>query len=235
MSTNIVNLKYGVDVYIIYRVNHLNQKLGNISTSLTTKARYECFAGCFTRSQGFVHAVLFLDDSKMKNFTSCFKEKDFLAFFFKRLRLNESSRYREDFPFLSLCGRERNFIRCDDRPIVYTHIVDTPSPDDHNLLSYGGAGSSLTVQFEPQRICMLPNTGRVYHPAASALGGIGLVKSSIAIEISQNFEFENGENNPPTKFRWKGKTYTLTNELINIMNLNAEEARDLLYQQRDKS
>ncbi|XP_021342994.1 UPF0598 protein CG30010-like isoform X2 [Mizuhopecten yessoensis] len=178
---------------------------------------------------------LFLDDSKMKNFTSCFKEKDFLAFFFKRLRLNESSRYREDFPFLSLCGRERNFIRCDDRPIVYTHIVDTPSPDDHNLLSYGGAGSSLTVQFEPQRICMLPNTGRVYHPAASALGGIGLVKSSIAIEISQNFEFENGENNPPTKFRWKGKTYTLTNELINIMNLNAEEARDLLYQQRDKS
>lgn len=54
----------------------------------------------------------------------CFiSEKDFLVFFFKRLRLNESDRYADEFPYLSPCGRERNFIRCDDKPIVYTHLI----------------------------------------------------------------------------------------------------------------
>ncbi|KAL1434201.1 hypothetical protein MTO96_011844 [Rhipicephalus appendiculatus] len=34
--------------------------------------------------------MLFLDDSRMKNFTSCFKEKKFLEFFFRRLRYNDT-------------------------------------------------------------------------------------------------------------------------------------------------
>lgn len=66
---------------------------------------------------------LFLDDAKMKNFTSCFKEKQFLRFFFNRLKVNDLKRYQKDFPYLSPCGRERNFIRCDDTPIVFTHIL----------------------------------------------------------------------------------------------------------------
>ena len=48
---------------------------------------------------------LFLDDAKMKNFTSCYKELHFLKFFFKRLKKNDSMRYTEDFPYLSLCGK----------------------------------------------------------------------------------------------------------------------------------
>lgn len=59
----------------------------------------------------------------MKNFTSCFKEKQFLKFFFSRVKLNNTKRYRAQFPYLSLCGRERNFIRCDDTPIVFTHVL----------------------------------------------------------------------------------------------------------------
>lgn len=66
---------------------------------------------------------LFLDDAKMKNFTSCFKDKKFLQFFFHRLRINETGRYQDDFPYLSVCGRERNYIRCDDLPIVFTHVL----------------------------------------------------------------------------------------------------------------
>ena len=69
--------------------------------------------------------MLFLDDAKMKNFTSCYKEQHFLKFFFKRLKKNDSLRYAEDFPYLSLCGKERNFVRCDDiSPIVFTEIID---------------------------------------------------------------------------------------------------------------
>ncbi|CAG9784450.1 unnamed protein product [Diatraea saccharalis] len=143
--------------------------------------------------------MLFLDDSKMKNFTSCFKEKKFLEFFFKRIRLNRTGRYENEFPYISLCGRERNYIRCDDVPIVYTHLIT--QNDDY--LTYGYAGDLLKIKFEPNKIYMLPNTGRVYHPAEEKFGGIGLVRSKLAIELSKNFEFHNGENQSPTHFNWK--------------------------------
>lgn len=169
---------------------------------------------------------LFLDDARIKNFTSCFKEKDFLVFFFKRLRLNESDRYADEFPYLSLCGRERNFIRCDDKPIVYTHLIESDSGE--TLLSFGGAGNAMTTEFLPSRICMLPNTGRVYHPAPAKVGGIGLIKSSLAIELSKYFEFENGEDNPPTLFTWKGEKLRLTNDLIDLMDKSPLEIRELL-------
>ncbi|XP_046379667.1 UPF0598 protein CG30010-like [Haliotis rufescens] len=160
---------------------------------------------------------LFLDDSKMKNFTSCFKEKAFLAFFFSRLKMNETDRFREEFPYLSPCGRERNFIRCDDKPVVYTKILPSRQADGSSLLSYGGAGELLTVRFEPEKVCMLPSSGRVYHPAAPVIGGVGLIKSSLAIELSRDFEFEKGETNPPTHFTWKGVRLELTNELLSLM------------------
>ena len=154
-----------------------------------------------------------------------FSEKAFLEFFFKRLRLNETDRYPE-FPYLSPCGRERNYVRCDDKAIVYTHIIEG---DESDLLSYGGAADKLTVVFEPSKICMLPETGRIYHPASPDIGGVGLIKSSVAIAISKYFEFENGEENPPTKFTWKDKTYQLTNELLPLLKLTPVEARDFLY------
>lgn len=66
---------------------------------------------------------LFLDDARIKNFTSCFKDKSFLVFFFKRLKRNDTNRYQHEFPYLSVCGRERNFIRCDDFPIVFREIL----------------------------------------------------------------------------------------------------------------
>jgi len=42
----------------------------------------------------------------MKNFTSCFKDKHFLRFFFKRVSKNELGRYDGEFPFVSHCGPE---------------------------------------------------------------------------------------------------------------------------------
>ncbi|KAL0894751.1 hypothetical protein ABMA27_013285 [Loxostege sticticalis] len=155
--------------------------------------------------------MLFLDDARMKNFTSCFKEKKFLEFFFKRIRLNKSGRYENEFPYISLCGRERNFIRCDDVPIVYTHII-TKEPSNEDFMTYGYAGEILKSPFLPNKIYMLPNTGRVYHPADDKFGGIGLVRSKLAIELSKHFEFRNGESQPPTNFKWKNVNYDLDQE-----------------------
>lgn len=155
--------------------------------------------------------MLFMDDAKMKNFTSCFKEKKFLKFFFSRLRQNETQRYQM-FPFLSPCGRERNYVRCDDTPIVFTeHLKDYTKDED--TLSYAHGGPDLSAVFQPQKLYMHPASGRVYHPAWPKVGGIGLIRSKLAIELSQNFVFTDG-NESPTHFLWRGSPVKLEHDWI---------------------
>lgn len=85
-------------------------------------ASFRCFMLLFFSLPLYVQQ-LFLDDARIKNFTSCFKDKQFLRFFFKRLRFNATPRYQNEFPYVSLCGTERNYIRCDDLPIVFTDVI----------------------------------------------------------------------------------------------------------------
>lgn len=151
----------------------------------------------------------------MKNFTSCFKDKKFLAFFFKRLKRNDTDRYREDFPYISLCGVERNFVRCDDLPIVFTKVIQKPNNEtgeNEDWFGYAHAEEFLMVPFQPEKLHMNVHSGRVYHPAPKRAGGIGLVRSKLAIEFSSFFNFENGEEHSPTHFNWKDKKYSLDTE-----------------------
>lgn len=110
----------------ISKVNHRNRKSVNIFTISIMKEWWEYKYISVSQSHSLFNPLklqLFLDDARIKNFTSCFKDKRFIQFFFKRLKFNDSNRYQQDFPYLSLCGRERNFIRCDDVPIVYTETL----------------------------------------------------------------------------------------------------------------
>ncbi|KAH0953269.1 hypothetical protein HN011_001760 [Eciton burchellii] len=159
--------------------------------------------------------MLFLDDVRIRNFTSCFKDKKFLTFFFKRLKKNDTGRYMDEFPFLSICGVERNFVRCDDLPLVFTKVIEKHNAETdkkEDWFSYAHGDDSLMIPFEPQKLFMNTNTGRVYHPAPEKIGGIGLVRSNLAIEFSTLFNFENGEENVPTHFTWKNKQYKLDTE-----------------------
>lgn len=147
-------------------------------------------------------------------------DKDFLVFFFSRLRSNQSDRYVEDFPFLSLCGRERNFLRCDDRPTVFTHLLQSSAAPqgilgDQELLSYCGGAEKLSLPFRPEALYVHPVSGRVYHPCHERTGGVGLVRSALAIELSPFFIHAAGRSQsaPPTHFMWGGREHTLTNEL----------------------
>uniref|UniRef100_A0A2K6RX69 CH082 protein n=1 Tax=Rhinopithecus roxellana TaxID=61622 RepID=A0A2K6RX69_RHIRO len=151
---------------------------------------------------------LFLDDSKMKNFITCFKDPQFLVTFFSRLRPNRSGRYEAAFPFLSPCGRERNFLRCEDRPVVFTHLLTA----DHRppRLSYCGGGEALAVPFEPARLLPLAANGRLYHPAPERAGGVGLVRSALAFELSACFEYGPGAPALPSHVRWQGRRLALT-------------------------
>jgi len=82
------------------------------------------------------------------------------------------------------------------------------------MLSYNNAEEKLVLPFRPEDVCMLPETGRVYHTAPSKLGGIGLVKSALAIEWSRDFQFDGETYDPPSFFTWKGKNYKLNNSLL---------------------
>ena len=66
---------------------------------------------------------LFLADTRIKNFTSRYKDETFLDFFFSRLNENHTGRYCE-YPYVSPCGKELNFFKCDDTPIVFHSIVE---------------------------------------------------------------------------------------------------------------
>ena len=146
-------------------------------------------------------------------------DKAFLAFFFKRLKVNSSEKYSEDFPFVSPCGREMNYIRCYDQPIVFQHVLDCndkvieyedmESFSDQQggkeiteQLSYGGLGCGLVTKFQPQLLVMSPVNGHVYHPTSEKTGGIGLVASKLAFWLSKNFVYEE-DSDLPSHFMWK--------------------------------
>lgn len=75
------------------------------------------------------------------------------------------------------------------------------------------------MKFEPQKVFMSPETGRVYHPANVQYGSIGLVRSKLAIQFSKYFKFENGESASPTHFTWNNKCYTLEDDWLAKMQL----------------
>ncbi|XP_003744318.1 UPF0598 protein CG30010 [Galendromus occidentalis] len=127
--------------------------------------------------------MLFLEDARIKNFTSCFKEHKFLEFFFRRVRVNDVGFYGDEFPYVSPCGVEMNYIKCDDVPIVFTQL-------EKDILYHNHAGKLLSVPFEPQSLWMVASNGRVYHKGPQRSGGVGLIASKLAIQLSKNFVFE---------------------------------------------
>jgi len=60
---------------------------------------------------------------------------------------------------------------------------------------------------------MLPETGRVYHIGPASGGGVGLLKSSLAVELSKCFEFADG-GSVPSHFVWQGEKRQLTNSIL---------------------
>ena len=109
---------------------------------------------------------------------------------------------------------------------MHTHTHTAASHCHHQTplrLAYGGT-PTLTVPFQPDSLCMLPASGRVYHSGLERLGGVGLVKSSLAIELSQFFLYEEGagEGAQPVGFRWQGRTWpTDPSLLLRLTELNS--------------
>jgi hypothetical protein len=98
----------------------------------------------------------------------------FLQMFFRQLRPNTTGRHRE-YPYVSPCGNELNYVRAADTPIVFQHLRD-------GRLWYGG---NLSVPFLPESL-RFSDDGILYHPAP--VGGWGRLAPALALELGNAIE-----------------------------------------------
>mmetsp|Transcript_24534 Transcript_24534/g.60162 ORF Transcript_24534/g.60162 Transcript_24534/m.60162 type:complete len:199 (+) Transcript_24534:210-806(+) len=143
-----------------------------------------------------------------KNIASSIKDPKFLNFFFRNLRYTgerESSFLQEsgvegDYPFVSLCGLEVNYIRPACTPIVFHSLEDGD-------LVFGG---SMTQPFDYSYLAMSKNTGKIYHqlrvPLKNGNGqeDFGLLRSTVAIALSDKITPGTTDEDPWTIVREDG-------------------------------
>lgn len=140
--------------------------------------------------------VFFSEETLPKNIATSIKDDKFLNFFFSRIRWTRtrdlefliSKGIENHYPFVSLCGKEVNFIRPAATPIVFHSLVG-------NELFFGG---NLKQSFESSRLAISSVTGRLYHEIPGngnathkeskgpATLGYGLIRSSVAVALSEH-------------------------------------------------
>eukprot|EP01064_Diplonema_japonicum_P007475 TRINITY_DN1510_c0_g3_i1.p1 TRINITY_DN1510_c0_g3~~TRINITY_DN1510_c0_g3_i1.p1 ORF type:complete len:186 (+),score=22.16 TRINITY_DN1510_c0_g3_i1:59-616(+) len=123
----------------------------------------------------------------------------FLDFFFGMVRENKTGLHPE-FPWVSKCKGELNFLLPSDRPITYTEL--TKDSAGKHYLTYGGGG--LRALFEPEKLSVC-SAGRVYYPAK--IGTMGLISCHLALQLGlENIWEDDGE---PPMLHWEGRKYPL--------------------------
>jgi hypothetical protein len=122
---------------------------------------------------------LFLADTKVKNFATCFKDALFLNFFFSRI-VKRTCPTQSDYRYCSICGPEFNWIKTQDSPIVFHSLSD-------NKLVYA---ASKQIAFNPSLVSV--HNGRFYHPIPFDLGWtdkrVGLITSTVIQEMVLNLD-----------------------------------------------
>ncbi|CEG37201.1 Protein of unknown function DUF4505 [Plasmopara halstedii] len=144
---------------------------------------------------------LFLEDTRPKNIATSLKSAKFLRFFFSQVQPNsilqcnvKDEEQFLDYPYRSPCGKETNFIKCADRPLVFEDL----RRDDISgkwMLSFGGG--ELAMPFLPDTLRISLSTGRLYHDvetkhiASGTSEGVALVRSQLAVELGKHIDVPN--------------------------------------------
>lgn len=136
---------------------------------------------------------LFLEETFPKNIATSIKDERFLDFFFRRVKpvdekMQQFMEQRQipvgDYPYVSLCGRELNYIRPAASPVVFHTLLDKKE------LVYGG---NLRHEFDWRRLAVSSTTGRIYHSFGDEGGEVvpvryGLIRSQLAISLAECME-----------------------------------------------
>ncbi|CAN5553827.1 hypothetical protein BH10BAC6_BH10BAC6_00630 [soil metagenome] len=99
-------------------------------------------------------------------------DPEFVDFFFRRLATSANPEYAE-YPFVSRCGAEWNYLRPVDTPIVFSHLFD-------GRLWYA---ASLSVPFDAHKLAY-SQEGVLYHGAP--VGEWGRLVPNVATEIAKH-------------------------------------------------
>lgn len=155
---------------------------------------------------------LFLEETFPKNIATSIKDERFLNFFFRRVQavdvqiqcdvMEPRQIPVQDYPFVSPCGRELNFIRPAASPFVFHGLVegsiDIEKSQQAPQLVYGG---TLRQAFAWNFLAVSPVTGRIYHARkgeqkdnAPAIP-YGLVRSQLAVSLVEQMEIVEQDNN----------------------------------------
>lgn len=135
-----------------------------------------------------LQGALFLDEHEPKGITTSLKDGRFLDFFFRQLRPNAAP--EPPWQWLSPCGREQNFVRCADTPVVYTNLEERA--DGVQVLRYA---NSLEQPWRPELLRACEETGRLYHALESGrlAGGYALMASRLVqATIARRLHFRDG-------------------------------------------
>jgi len=151
---------------------------------------------------------LYLEETYPKNIATSFKNEKFLNFFFRRLRYANEEDWarlgdddlvvRGDYPFVSPCGRELNYVRPVDTPIVFHNIRSTSNTQSKDQLELV-FGASLCQPFQPDSLYFSKQNYRIYHsikrneigdnePGQEKEIEFGLLSSSMVMSLSNKFQ-----------------------------------------------
>ncbi|XP_030921112.1 UPF0598 protein C8orf82 homolog [Geospiza fortis] len=135
---------------------------------------------------------LFLDDTKVKNFVTCFKDVGFLSSF---------SRSQERFPFLSRFSS------------AFLSAPKFPSNHQKTLQKNSKKKPQKTSRKTPKTTTRTPKNP----PKNPKKSAAGLVRWALAQELSAHFRFHNGPQEPPTHLVWRGKEHRLCGEILGML------------------
>lgn len=163
---------------------------------------------------------LFIEDVLPKNITSCLKSDKFLNFFFSQIKPNDTGEHM-DYPFISPCGKEMNFIKTAD---PYGAVVFREFDESKEKFQFYGGGGGKFQPLNP-RSFVISSQGRLYHELtehrhAKDLGSLALVRSQVALSLCENNveigERSNDQDNESNSsedsnmfFIWHGKKYPM--------------------------
>ena len=157
---------------------------------------------------------LYLDEHTRKGVGTSLKDPKFLDFFFRRLRLRPSEVCPDArFPYLSLCGREANWVRAADTPVVFSDLVqDCAAADDDAAPTWSlQYAHSLRQPFEPAELRVCKDTGRLYHrlDGKESSCDYALIRSALAGRIAErlqlvgdDFEYSDGSGHARCLVPW---------------------------------
>ena len=136
---------------------------------------------------------------------TCLKSIKFLNFFFNRIQpvgdftstrhFQALTEFSSQYPWVSPCGKELNFIKADDCPFVVKDVIQ--NDEGEFVALYGG---DLTIPFDPSKVVLGDETQRLYLDCAK---GLFLLRSDVAQSLLSHYSAETG------CFSWNGGSYEL--------------------------